>query len=112
MQSIAIPIWLVSLVCAQFHILQLSDMASCSGITVNTASCFCRKAGFHPALTDTRGFDHGTFVPLKLAFPAATIPVLQLSLLASMDAKVQHVLLCFHLWEVHHCPSNNFTRLA
>ncbi|CAL5222345.1 g4696 [Coccomyxa viridis] len=54
------------------------------------AADLLRKAGFHPALTDTRGFDHGTFVPLKLAFPAATIPVLQLSLLASMDAK-EHI---------------------
>ena len=56
--------------------------------------CSCRKSGFDPALTDTRGFDHGTFVPLKLAFPDATIPVLQLSLLASMDAKVHCFLLC------------------
>ena len=48
----------------------------------------CRKSGFQPAVTNERGFDHGTFVPLKLAFPEANIPVLQLSLLASMDAKV------------------------
>ena len=63
---------------------------ACSGrsINMNMLYCLCRKAGFHPALTETRGFDHGTFVPLKLAFPAANIPVLQLSLLASMNAKV------------------------
>ena len=34
------------------------------------------------------------FVPLKLAFPDATIPVVQLSLLASMDAKVYSCSLC------------------
>ena len=48
----------------------------------------CRKAGFQPALDPTRGFDHGTFVPLKLAFPDAVIPVVQLSLLSSLDARV------------------------
>lgn len=48
----------------------------------------CRQAGFQPAMDSTRGFDHGTFVPLKLAFPDAAIPVVQLSLLSSMDARV------------------------
>lgn len=33
----------------------------------------------------SRGYDHGTFVPLKLAWPAADVPVLQLSLLSSLD---------------------------
>ncbi len=32
-----------------------------------------------------RGFDHGMFIPLLLMFPAADIPVVQLSLAASMD---------------------------
>ncbi|WP_206355577.1 DODA-type extradiol aromatic ring-opening family dioxygenase [Vibrio maerlii] len=34
-----------------------------------------------------RGWDHGVFVPLKLAFPQADIPIVQLSLLNSMNAK-------------------------
>lgn len=34
---------------------------------------------------DTRGFDHGTFVPMALMNPAASIPTLQLSLLRSLD---------------------------
>ena len=55
---------------------------------MSNACCSCRKAGFRPALAATRGYDHGTFVPLKLAFPDAAIPVVQLSLLASLDAKV------------------------
>jgi len=38
------------------------------------------------AQTDTRrGFDHGVFVPLLLAFPDADIPVVQLSLRADLD---------------------------
>lgn len=32
-----------------------------------------------------RGFDHGTFIPLKVAYPAATIPVVQLSLKRNLD---------------------------
>lgn len=32
-----------------------------------------------------RGFDHGVFVPLKLMFPEAEIPVLQISLLGGLD---------------------------
>lgn len=35
-----------------------------------------------------RGFDHGLFVPLKLAFPEADIPMLQLSLRQDLDPKV------------------------
>ena len=33
----------------------------------------------------TRGFDHGVFVPLKVALPEATIPVVTLSLAANLD---------------------------
>ncbi|MCP4143627.1 MAG: dioxygenase [Chloroflexi bacterium] len=32
-----------------------------------------------------RGFDHGTFIPLKLIYPKADIPVIQLSLLRGLD---------------------------
>jgi aromatic ring-opening dioxygenase catalytic subunit (LigB family) len=32
-----------------------------------------------------RGFDHGVFIPLKVAFPRADVPIVQLSLLASLD---------------------------
>jgi aromatic ring-opening dioxygenase catalytic subunit (LigB family) len=39
-----------------------------------------------PALIDPqRGFDHGLFIPLKLMFPQADIPSLQLSLLRGLD---------------------------
>ena len=37
------------------------------------------------AIDPTRGFDHGVFVPLKIAFPDADIPVVQMSLHASLD---------------------------
>lgn len=43
-----------------------------------------------------RGFDHGTFIPLVLAFPKADIPVVQLSLAASLDPQVG----------LHACPGS------
>jgi len=36
----------------------------------------------------TRGFDHGMFIPLKLMFPDADIPVVQLSLHHDLDPQV------------------------
>ena len=39
-----------------------------------------------PARIDTqRGFDHGLFIPLKLMYPRADIPAIQLSLLRGLD---------------------------
>jgi aromatic ring-opening dioxygenase catalytic subunit (LigB family) len=32
-----------------------------------------------------RGFDHGVFIPLKVAYPKADVPIVQVSLLAGMD---------------------------
>jgi len=44
-----------------------------------------KQAGLPAGLSASRGFDHGVFVPLKVAFPEATIPVVSLSLAASLD---------------------------
>ncbi len=43
-------------------------------------------AGIDSRADATRGFDHGVFIPLKVALPAADVPTLQLSLDASLDA--------------------------
>ncbi len=42
-------------------------------------------AGFPTTYDDKRGYDHGTFVPLKVAFPEADIPCVQLSLRNDLD---------------------------
>ncbi len=42
-------------------------------------------AGFTTAEDRERGFDHGTFVPLKLTYPAADVPTVQLSLVRGLD---------------------------
>jgi aromatic ring-opening dioxygenase catalytic subunit (LigB family) len=42
-------------------------------------------AGINSAQNETRGWDHGVFVPLKLMFPQAHIPLVQLSLQQGLD---------------------------
>lgn len=44
-----------------------------------------RNAGFETASNAERGYDHGTFVPLKLTYPEAEVPVVQLSLKRGLD---------------------------
>jgi aromatic ring-opening dioxygenase catalytic subunit (LigB family) len=44
-----------------------------------------RGAGFATASNGVRGFDHGAFVPLKVAYPAADVPAVQLSLKRGLD---------------------------
>jgi len=42
--------------------------------------------GIDSVLDDTRGYDHGVFVPLMIMFPRADIPVVAVSLDASLNA--------------------------
>jgi aromatic ring-opening dioxygenase catalytic subunit (LigB family) len=42
-------------------------------------------ANLPSAVDGERGFDHGTFVPMKLAYPEPELPVLQLSMMTGLD---------------------------
>jgi aromatic ring-opening dioxygenase catalytic subunit (LigB family) len=42
------------------------------------------NTGFETAADAGRGFDHGTFIPLKVMYPQADVPTIQLSMLATL----------------------------
>jgi len=46
-----------------------------------------RQGGADARVDDERGFDHGVFIPLKLMFPGADIPVVQVSLRGDLDPR-------------------------
>ena len=49
------------------------------------AADLLRAAGHPVAENATRGWDHGVFIPMKVAVPGADIPLVQLSLRADLD---------------------------
>lgn len=48
------------------------------------------KAGIRAVLDEQRGVDHGVFVPLKIMYPDADIPCVQVSLINTLDP-VEHL---------------------
>lgn len=48
------------------------------------------QRGLNTSLDEKRGFDHGLFVPLKIMYPEANIPCLQLSLVQGLDPE-EHI---------------------
>jgi len=43
------------------------------------------KSGITAELDEQRGFDHGMFIPMKIMYPDADLPCVQLSLLSGLD---------------------------
>lgn len=59
---------------------------------VDRVTSLLARAGFQTDTDSTRGFDHGTFVPLMLAPPEADVPILQVSLIGTLDP-AEHIAL-------------------
>ena len=67
------------------HTYELDYPAPGASQLAQRAADLLADSGLPARLDDQRGFDHGTFIPLMVMFPDARIPVLQMSLLASLD---------------------------
>lgn len=63
-----------------------------SPILADKIKVLLKKSSIKSAFEYTRGYDHGFFVPLKLVYPQADIPCVQLSLVQGLNAE-QHILL-------------------
>jgi aromatic ring-opening dioxygenase catalytic subunit (LigB family) len=72
------------------HTYQLTWPAPGNPALAARAADLLREAGLPAATDPTRGYDHGVFIPLKVAFPHAQIPVVTLSLNHSLDP-AQHI---------------------
>lgn len=67
------------------HTYKLAYPAPGSPILAERVATLLGEAGFNTQQDTSRGFDHGMFIPLKLMFPDADIPVVQLSLRHDLD---------------------------
>ena len=54
----------------------------------NNILTLLQESNIKSQLDAQRGFDHGMFIPLKLMYPEADIPTIQLSLLRGLDPEV------------------------
>ncbi|HEY9081085.1 class III extradiol ring-cleavage dioxygenase [Magnetovibrio sp.] len=61
------------------HLYDITYPAPGAPAVADNAAQLLRDADIDADVTDTRGFDHGTWTPLALAYPDADIPTAQLS---------------------------------
>ena len=67
------------------HTYQLKYPAPGSPALAERVRALLGAAGLPSATDPERGFDHGVFIPFKLIYPDADIPIVQLSLRADLD---------------------------
>ena len=67
------------------HTYELEWAAPGSPELATRIAALLSAAGIESATDTKRGFDHGVFIPLKLAYPDAQLPTVQLSLRADLD---------------------------
>lgn len=67
------------------HTYELTYPAPGSPALAEKVTTLLAQAGLSSQQDTKRGFDHGMFIPLKVMFPEADIPVVQLSLQANLD---------------------------
>lgn len=67
------------------HTYRLTWPAPGSPALAARARALLEGAGFPAAEDTSRGLDHGVFIPMKLSFPDADLPVVQLSLRTGLD---------------------------
>lgn len=67
------------------HTYQLTYPAAGAPVLAERIDNLLSDVGLNNKQDSSRGFDHGMFIPLKLMFPNADIPVVQLSLRNDLD---------------------------
>ena len=74
------------------HTYQLTYPAPGAPALAEQIQSLLTAAGIPAQVDAERGYDHGVFIPLKLIYPEAEIPVLQISLRADLDPAFHHQL--------------------
>lgn len=67
------------------HTYELTWPAPGDAALSDRVQALIEAAGFPCPVDEARGYDHGVFIPLKVAFPQADIPCVQLSLRSDLD---------------------------
>jgi aromatic ring-opening dioxygenase catalytic subunit (LigB family) len=67
------------------HTYEIKYPAAGSPAIAERVRALLAEAGIASATDSQRGYDHGTFVPLMVAFPEAEIPVVQMSIRRDLD---------------------------
>jgi aromatic ring-opening dioxygenase catalytic subunit (LigB family) len=67
------------------HTYELRYAVPGSPALATRAATLLREAGLPASIDPQRGLDHGVFVPLKVAFPDADVPIVEMSVEQSLD---------------------------